>query len=617
MPHVDEPSTLLSLVEELQPVCFSGDIRGALDFFQVHFTDFVSSPLRSAILLDMCRGHPLPLEDIKSARVKGWVKEIEKCEGSRRPERCNWRVCFDPQYAGEEFLPDIPPNRPMNLYIYFQLRRWRDSIAGGTLFPRYTHKAMSRETRRAYERSNGTLEGTPIFGQDNWCYHYYKTGEKIGGAMEMRQRWYTSSAKPRTYYAQGGDVYQVARHLQEPFSLLHDALISTHRVFRLLPSRLRVGPNQRYRVYDLSSFTSNFHEQHSFVEELAKFCLGYPVLVADEVEGFIEKDLGEMIMEYNSVCNQYPEVSYERWMSEEWVGIHGIASMLGIFGNLMTCTVAHGIAILQLYADEGSSNVAGDDGLADENDDNTFQLDEIIQSLGEYERTKTFLSNEPGAICLKRPIRHASGRLDLGLAIIPPTSALVKYLATGMKDPRYSFINAEDWDSNKRKSVVGKDLMRFIRSAWRAREILTLDDLFIVYKIYKDISRIMSADGPRSVPYFWPAVPYEAMMLEDQDPLYVTLISTSGRALVMDVHEEVDRDAPIGAMDVGESCLCNMTPHLRWLKMLGIVSVEPVQRLVLGPDTFGELCKLYDSDSDLPPPLYSCTILEPVPLHLV
>jgi len=235
-----------------------------------------------------------------------------------------------------------------------------------------TFKNMSRATRREYEKITGRkLNNTAIFGQVNIERFYMETGYHLGGCSEIRQVWTPNQAKPRTYYSMGGDHFKESKPLQGAFTALVNSNESTHHVSRLLPARIRLKTGQHLLVYDLETFTSRMSEQISYMEKLAIFCLDTEILVMDSAYGLIRKNLGEMLGDYNEICNKHGDVSYERVTgTEEFMSHQSCAGMLGVYGNLMTCTHAHGLLMMQCVEDESQVNVAGDDGAIAEDDAN-------------------------------------------------------------------------------------------------------------------------------------------------------------------------------------------------------------------------------------------------------
>jgi len=359
-------------------------------------------------------------------------------------------------------------------------------------------------------------------------------------------------------------------------------------------------------------------EQKSFCESLAEFMDGVMVTVVDEVEGLLERDLGEMLREYNQHCVVGPQLSLERaprsmFLSDESVR-HGIASLLGIFGNLMTCTVAHYLIISPMTDSFDEDNTAGDDGLVLEHDYAESALDTAIGFIGEWEPTKTFQSTDPACICLKRPLSHKDGSLLLKPSIIPPTLVTcVTYLSGEEVDSRFLFPNLDDMSLHSRINVVGVDLLRFLRSAflWRYDNISFLTS---IYKGYRRLAnRILSRDvetySHNSVDILWPVSPDEYDFLSC-DPFEVWCSLYAG------IREVIDRDLrPIAfseLREVGDKVRGNSSQKWVLLEKLGYVVRQPVRRILSQEESYNFLmCSFFRIKLD--PQMYEYTVVRDIP----
>lgn len=587
------------------------------------FRQYLQSPVSAAILLDIARSLPVEPIDMANARLNSWNKEISLCEGKSRQPSVKWEVLFNPGLSDHPMIPGILPNRKMALAIYSSLRLWRSKMTNRLLYPSITHKNMSRSTRRDYEDVTGlSLEGIPIFGQDNWERHYYLTGHMIQGVCEMRQKWYPSGIKPRTYYTQGGTTYATSRHLQAVFTDLVNSSPITHHVSRLQPSRLLLKDGSHYRIYDLTSFTSNMHEQKAFCRQLAIFASGVTVYTMDAREGLVPRDLGEMIEDYNEICNKSPELSYERFDSsfEDIISIHGTASMLGIFGNLMTCTMAHGALMAQTVEAEDEVNCAGDDGAVLERKERKEDQDVCVCHLGSYEWSKTFSSDDDGCICLKRPLWEEGSRLHHEIMVIPPNLSLILHLIEGRVDPRFQFFS-EDLSPEDRVSTVGKDLMRFLRSVHRAAWRLSSSEIELAIDFYQCLTKKINGFGNLnhgSLPHssgvvFWPVYPTEDD-LRSSDPFELLLISRYNGTCAIPVQEWVElsyEDLEEAGVEVRFG---NKTKHLGYLEKLGLLESKRSLRMMTGPEGFDALRRLYQDFST--PLVYEFRLVDNVPTHL-
>jgi hypothetical protein len=492
-------------------------------------------------------------------------------------------------------------------------------MSGAILYPRMSHKNMSRDTRREFESTFGiSLEDVPIWSQIDWSKTYHFTGHKIGGVSEMRQKWYPSGAKPRTYYCQGGTHYQSSCHLQDPFTVLVNSNPITHHIHRLQPNRLILKEGCHYRIYDLISFTSRMDEQKNFLDKLSSFSSGVIVYVLDLRIGLIPTDLGELLWDYNQLCANHPEVSYERIskdIDEDWIiGDHARASMLGIFGNLMSCTFAHAALIAQCIKEEDQVNVAGDDGIIEETPENEGHIDICICALGDYERSKTFRSDDEGCICLKRPLWEEPPVLQVGIACIPPSITLVTWHLFGIGDPRYTFL--EDGLSRAdRISIVGKDLMRFLRSVHRAQWKLDDSQVLFATEFVRRLTVKASLPldgrlGHCGDEYFWPAS-IEADELRVIDPLKSLVDRRYHGHVILPVQDYEEIEEPIEDWDQGDVLRGNKTRIMGLLEKLGYIRTERALEVSYDHIGYNHLFRLFTDRST--PLVYNVYVLKAIP----
>jgi len=567
---------------------------------------------------------------------KGWWKEINLAMGSFRDEPVNWDVIFDDARftsSNQQLHPDLPRNPNMANDIYRSLVDFRERIAGTTLYARATHKNMSWETRREFEESTrSSLEGEAIFGQDDYLRYYHRTGVLLGGSTEMRQKWYHSGAKPRTYFAMGGHAYQHSRFLQDVFSKLVDSFPSFNHKTRLRPGRLSVpdnldGEDVHWRIYDLSSFTSNCCIQRSFVLRLAEFLSEVPVIIVDERSGPMEVDLGDLLLDYYHHCVVEPPLTLERYDPglRDVTFFHEVASMLGIFGNLMTCTFAHGVVVGMSSADVSSSdlyNCAGDDGLVPERVSTAFHIDRGIRIVGSYEPEKSFRGDDEAPICLKRPFEETFPQPTLHSNIIPPTLATcVILLDLSYSDPRYT--NFEDTTLTwiDRVNIIAKDLLRFLRSAYRMG-YNDWERLAGITKGFKRLVRKYTSWDPtpgvfiRGIRPFWPVDPSDYEFC-DINPFHAILLYFAPPLLEVS-RREVLVDVSLQYESAGEVFQNNSSKRLKMLEMLGYVTKEEVKVEISDYERMKALEAVLD---DVPfgydPVVYQYTVVRDIPFFFM
>nr|WOK58270.1 MAG: hypothetical protein [Armillaria mellea ambi-like virus 5] len=627
-PNPGSFSTLRRMIEEHPPVFVRDPLPDIIPFsnFVPVFNLRLDDPLESAIILDISRGLPLPtLDDVLEAQRASWSKEVRLVHGVKRESRVNWSVFFREGCQELPIADGVPPNPAMARRIHHQLKQFRSKIRGRRFYPRATHKNMSRATRREFEAATGiTLEGVPIFGQDNWAEYYHRTGNKLRGASEMRQKWYHSGAKPRTYFAMGGEAYEDCRFLQDFFSELVDHFLPTNHKTRLQPDRLFMSSadgkeDPHFRIYDLSNFTSNMAEQVYCMEELVEFFDGIEVEIVDERFGVVATTLDELLRSYHDSCVNRPSVSLERYPGIELKEgdlhdsiPHMVASLLGIFGNLMSCTFAHYLMVSPVVRDEEEVNVAGDDGILPEDASNPEPVRRVIDLVGTCAMEKTFRSDEESAIALKRPIWEDLPHLRTAFNIIPPSVVRCVQAISKLDDPRYP-PSYEELPLADALDIVGRDLMRFLRSAY-LRRYTDADRLSEVVdgfsKLVLSHRRIHASAGTRGTQgYTWPFLPRNYEFL-GSPPMTTLVVHFAPRMMWSPLLEKrpVYQDTELYAGLVFES---NSSKKLKMLESFGYIEKEEVKVLLEGYHVLNFLGML--ASPTFVPVVYMYTVVRDVP----
>lgn len=338
-------------------------------------------------------------------------------ESESRPASINWSNLLSLEAP---LHPDFRPAPNVNRFFRGMIARWKHRLLDTTIYPHSSTKSLSRDTLRRYNELSGNSFDSisPLQLEQFYC----QTGIKVGGVCEMRQVWYPTIATPRTYYAMGGEAYFKSRYLRDIFNFLGDYLPATNRYTRVDPSHLTVEPDESTFVYDLTSFTSLFHEHRYFLDFIAKCVDDLEISVFDSHSGIQHLNLGDMIRDYNTM-NTQPEYSLER-MGQCRILRHSVAGFLGVYANLITCTIPHGLVLMTLNDSKMKQWCAGDDaGTLFKNDDVSFPIDcdNTLHSVGVYQPDKCFQDNEGDpAIALKRQLIRLPRLLALQPNILFP-----------------------------------------------------------------------------------------------------------------------------------------------------------------------------------------------------
>jgi hypothetical protein len=285
----------------------------------------------------------------------------------------------------------------------------------------------------------------------------------------MKQRWYPSQLLPRTYFSWSGTDIAVAGYLRNFFNDLGDCFAPTHRHKRVQPDWLQSESlsHMGFLFYDLTSFTSWFHEQEPFLRSVANRFRNVTVYLVGEDLTLSQHDLGSLIDGYTDHTSSFSKFVVNASLIGSDAGdveyTHQCAGFLGIPGNLITCTIPHGLALASLFADPHELQVPGDDvgaAFSSLNDARDKML--CASTLGVLQFDKVYRQPEL-CIYLKRLVLDLGNRISLAPMLIYP---LLPYLVNPQE---------RDYRSNRfklpdRKRIIPRAasvLVSFHRDLWR------------------------------------------------------------------------------------------------------------------------------------------------------
>lgn len=413
---------------------------------------------------------------MKALRTESVSKELRVMESSRPCSTIDWKHFFYYSHSAYSAGKNVPPNPSMTSKIRRALTQYRRSIENKVLWPYSTRKGISEESTRIYLGLTQNLgkpwmdidtPTQPVSSRDvvSFFLHY---GVWIHGNCELKQRWYPSILTPRTYFAQGGDAIRVSSYLRDFFNDLCDCFLPTDRYARVDGSRLVTYDDGYFFIYDLTSFSSNFHEQLPFLHTLAEFFSEtYVYLVSAKLE-LIRADLGEMIMEYANTINDEPLYWFSRKVFDEDTrppvpSIHKVAGFLGVPGNLATCTLPHGMLVSQHLDDESKQSCAGDDGcIGCQHDKHQQEIEHTIQLLGIFQPDKGSSTRfQEAASYLKRRFVQEGKHAWMFHRVEYLMLSLVHSFRN--TDPRFPELCM---DKSKLRSSIAKSVVSLIRSLY-------------------------------------------------------------------------------------------------------------------------------------------------------
>jgi hypothetical protein len=325
----------------------------------------------------------LPYHDYTTCQEEldnGIKKELTASQGGgKRAEYVDHRSSFHVDRT-HPYRTGFAPNGEIGVRLRLSTRH----LSRKLLVPRLGKKNIPIPpdydvTYRPYEMANF---GKPIRTLNDVERVYYKTGVELYGMTKMKTVWRGNDLKPRVYYSRGPSLHRACVYIQQIFNAFVDALENTHRHLRHNTSSLKPKENEILAIYDYSSFTSMLSEITRFTAILADEFLDVFVTVLDPHHGPQEVSLGEIILDYNETCNRNPVFdASEVLLVEEAVFNHN-AGMLGVPGNISSCTLLHGIHLSVLVHSVMKNKVVGDDAIYCTEDAQDADVREAIKDLG-------------------------------------------------------------------------------------------------------------------------------------------------------------------------------------------------------------------------------------------
>jgi len=364
--------------------------------------------------------------------------------------------------------------------------------------------------------------------------HYYsRTGIKVEGCCELKQRWYPTQASPRTYFAQGGSAFHSSKFVRDAFNWICDELYSTNRYNRVSLSGLVVDNQEDVFIYDLTSFTSLFHEHRAFLTFLAQSVEEVQVIVFDSWDGPTHYSLGRLIWEY--LCHN---VSQPSWTSSlpafaDLELVHSVAGFLGVYGNLATCTFPHGVALSTIRDTDKESWCAGDDAGTVHQKESGRDVQQCAEAIGSISWEKVFVASEEGAVALKRPVSIQENVLYQHANILWPVFSVMCE-----SDPRFTAV-----DTQNGLDRVCSAITSFLQSCLRVP--LSPPDVEFAYlyfsHFYERFRLPMSGWFPPLTGYYpWKVtIPRMDRSSFSMDPLQRLVNSFFGTQYVSDLQEDM------------------------------------------------------------------------------
>jgi hypothetical protein len=416
-----EQNTLYGLISALHPV----------------FTSTIYSLLSVASRMAPYQDY----SDIVSTQRDTIEKEIQAATSYNPPPKLNYTAIFSSFRRDRLFriYPNVPLEEDLHRKLHQSFQRSKFLLHGRLIYPRVSNKTIGVEAQEISSRMvhhNHHQECSVDFVESVADVErvYHETGVELKGPVEMRKAWKYNDLKPRVYYAQGPDVFHRSKYIQSIFNVILDCFQVVHRKNRYeLPEDRRMSDSDALIIYDYSSFTSRLDEVLEFTRALADFYTDVQVVLVDSHLGLKTVSLRDLLLEYTSACNESSVFDAARVLGlESFFPIFHTCGMLGVPGNISSCTLLHGIHLSVLLSSDIRGRCVGDDALAclPEADEETLEnFMDGVNNLGMVEKEKFSIwsyeddQDESEWHYLKRPITRISSAIQLGIAYIWPSIA--------------------------------------------------------------------------------------------------------------------------------------------------------------------------------------------------
>lgn len=558
------------LKRQCRPLISHSDVR--CDDLEVALSFVLESRLRTALLKSWILATPVSYKQQVEVRKQMVEKELTVMESTPRIPSVCWESILSGHIA---YQVDDYPHHMVTSTTHRKVHIWANHVSKRTIYPHYGHKYLSVNSEREIP-APWPDNTTPISSiQAEWLYMKY--GIEGSSPCELKQAWTPGIMVPRTYYAQGLDAYHSSKYIRNIFNSLADLFRNVNRFNRVRPQLISADAGDTLYIYDLTSFSSMFHEHRSFLLALATEVEGYDVTIFDSYSGPSSTSLSFLIREYVKYNVDHPSYTTLMFPIHDSLELqHNVAGFLGVYGNLITCTLPHGILLATVNDDWHNNWCAGDDAGCAICQEKHSRLDRVIRKAGSYAEEKVFIGNEPGAVALKRPIRF-----DRGLVIFKNTP-LFPLLGLFTDPTRFNVLRSRDEHYLNR--MISASMISFLVSCAGIR--ITNSDRSEMFRYIKKMFLQLQLPLEGWLPHVCGTRPWRFTFpiidehMFDEDP-FERLIGKYYRGMF---RSKVRENCPVSYSELfvlGET-RGNSTDWLRWAKVMGIVSAEPEYEMLEG-----------------------------------
>lgn len=553
----------------------------------------ITSPVFSAFISMMIRNAPWAnLDEVDAEIESAQQKELAAAVDGEHPVTFNWSSIFSPHDV-DRSIPIAPGYRSdpaLARSIHDSFVRAARSLSLQTFYPDYSYKTIGEEARmnlKIFETLN-TFDDRQFYSTAGLEKVYHSIGAELEGPTEMRWAWKYIDLKPRVYYARGPDQYYPSKYIQQVFNTIVDEFPACGRFSRFQTQEIRGKAGETLFIYDYSSFTSRLNEIRNFTTRLAEFLEGLEVQIIDTFLGPVMCDLGKMLHKYNESANMYPEFDSTSSMdpSKGQTLVTHTCGMLGVPGNITSCTLLHTIHLMFVLGHERCKCV-GDDAIGWTSGD----VDDVwamLTNIGEISKPK-MNSWEPREFeepyvyswnYVKRPVDRLQDSIyTQRQAVFPP----LNLLDPGYRDSFHTVVPVQGWELRKK---IANMLLAFVRqfSDWVLEEdeeslidrfVRSMVDLSQIANIYAKQAKYYTQDElmrPLVFPRRFRSGEYVSLLEEDY---------WNTRVVLPEFKIPV---TPANEVTTSMEYVGTGSRALRLGRMLGYVETEPVRRAFLVRD---------------------------------
>jgi len=574
-----------------------------LDSLECALSYVLESRLRIALLKSWILSAPVSYEQQVQVRKEMVVKELSTMESTPRIPVVAWESILS---GNTKYQVDDGQHPMVSSTTHRKIHIWASRLEKKVIYPHYGTKYLAVGSERTID-APWCNQGNPISSiQAEWLY--MKFGQEGSSPCQLKQAWTPGIMVPRTYYAQGLDAFHSSKYIRDIFNQLADLFRNVNRFNRVRPQMISADSSDTLYIYDLTSFSSMFHEHRNFLLALAQEVEGYNTTIFDSYHGESSVSLSFLIREYVKFNVTHPSYTTLMFPILDSLDLqHNVAGFLGVYGNLITCTIPHGILLATVNDDWHNNWCAGDDAGCAICKEKHDRLDRTIRKAGSYAEEKVFIGNEEGAVALKRPILF-----DRGLVIFRNTP-LFPLLGLFTDPDRFNVMHAPDEFYLIR--LISSSMISFLISCAGVR--MEQDHKDEMFHYIKRMFTMLGITHEGWLPHVCGTRPYrytipiiDAFMF-DKDP-FDRLIGKYYRNSYRDRVRE-DRPVSYSELFVLGVASGNMTDWLRWAKDMGIVSSEPEYEYFEGSAGKSRLRSvLFVSPMHLPSTVYRFMLIDGV-----